>query len=184
MLKALLSRQITGFERTWSYDASYMRELLAASPWTFLKFSIVAAMTPRHDAPAAALAAVGIVGTLAEDCGPCTQICTDMAARGGVPAAVLKAILAGDSEAMGGDAALGYEFARAVLAKDIEGGDTARRAVVARWGQKGLVALSLALTTARIYPTVKYALGHGQTCSRVQVSGETAAVVRPLALAA
>ncbi len=96
MLKSIFSRQIARFEKTWTYDASYMRDLLAASPWTFLKFSVVTGMTARRDAPAEALAAVGIVATLVEDCGPCTQICVDMAARGGTPPQVLRAILAGD----------------------------------------------------------------------------------------
>jgi len=56
--------------------------------------------------------------------------------------------------------------------------------VVRRWGQKGLVALALTLTTARMYPTVKYALGHGKSCSRVTVAGEAAPHQAPAAIAA
>jgi hypothetical protein len=184
MLKALFSRRIAKFEKAWSYDASYMRDLLAASPVTFAKFSIVTGMTPRQDAPAEALAAAGIVGTLAEDCGPCTQISVDMAIAGGVPAGVLRAILVGDIDGMGETAALGYGFARSVLEKRLDEADAMREAVLQRWGHKGLVALSLALTTARIYPTVKYALGHGRTCSRVMVAGEATPVDKSLATAA
>ncbi len=178
MLRALFSRQITGFERQWRYDASYMRELLAASPWTFLKFSIVTALVPRADAPAGALAAAGMVGTLAEDCGPCTQIGADMAVKGGVDPRVIRAILAGDEAAMGEDAALAFRFARASLARDLEAADPLRDEIVRRWGHKGLVAVSLALTTARMYPTLKYALGHGKACSRVEVAGEPAPLRR------
>ena len=90
--------------------------ILAVSPWTFLKFAVVTSSSPRRAAPAAALAAAGLVGTLAEDCGPCTQISVDLAARGGVKPAVLRAILAGDEAAMGETAALAYRFARASLA--------------------------------------------------------------------
>lgn len=184
MLKAIFSRQIDRFEKTWTYDASYMRDLLAASPWTFLKFSMVAAMTPRKDAPPEALAAAGIVGTLTEDCGPCTQISVDMATAAGVKPEVLRAILAGDIAGMGETAALGYGFARAVLEKRLDEADLMREAVIRRWGHKGLVALSLALTSARMYPTVKYALGHGKACSRVIVAGGAAPVQKPLAVAA
>jgi hypothetical protein len=46
------------------------------------------------------------------------------------------------------------------------------------------VALALALTTARMYPTVKYALGHGKNCSRVMVAGDAAPFHPPLAEAA
>ena len=184
MLKALFSRQISNFEKTWNYDASYMRDLLAASPWTFLKFSIVTAMTPRRDAPPEALAAAGIVGTLAEDCGPCTQISVDSATAGGVSPEVLRAILGGDIDKMGQAAALGYGFARAVLEKRLDEADVMREAVLKRWGHKGLVALSLALTSARLYPTVKYALGHGKTCSRVTVAGAVMPVQKPTEAAA
>jgi hypothetical protein len=42
---------------------------------------------------------------------------------------------------------------------------------VKRWGRRALVSLALAITAARIYPTVKYALGHGKACMRVVVGG-------------
>lgn len=174
MLRALFSRYIDRFERQWRYDASYMRELLAVSPMTFIKFAIATSMTPRRDAPAAALTAAGIAGTMREDCGPCTQIGVDMAAMGGVRPEVLKAILSGDEAAMGEDASLAWRFARASLDRDMEAADPLRDEIVRRWGQRGLVALSLALTTARMYPTLKYALGHGKACSRVEVAGEPA----------
>ena len=38
-------------------------------------------------------------------------------------------------------------------------------------GRRALVSLAFAITAARIYPTVKYALGHGKACMRVVVDG-------------
>ena len=181
MLRALLKGQIDKMERTWGYDASYMRDVLRASPMSFLKFGFVSQMVDRKAAPAAALAAAGIAGTLAEDCGPCTQISVDMAAAGGVKPAILRAILAGDEAAMGETAALAWRFAQASLARDMAAADPLRDEIVRRWGDKGLVAIGLALTTARMYPTLKYALGHGRACSRVTVAGEAAPVVHKLA---
>jgi hypothetical protein len=185
MLRALLDRlAVRPFERRFDYDASYMREVLAASPAAFLKFSMVTGMVPRRDAPVEALAAAGIVGTLREDCGPCTQIGVDMAAKGGARPAVIRAILAGDVAAMGETAALAYRFAQASLDRDIEAADPLRDDIVRRWGQKALVAIALSLTTARMYPTLKYALGHGKACSKVVVGGESASISAPLRLAA
>lgn len=181
MLRALLKGQIDKMERTWGYDASYMRDVLRASPMSFLKFGLVSQMVDRKAAPAAALAAAGIAGTLAEDCGPCTQISVDMAAAGGVKPAILRAILAGDEAAMGETAALAWRFAQASLARDMAAADPLRDEIVRRWGDKGLVAIGLALNTARMYPTLKYALGHGRACSRVTVAGEAAPVVHKLA---
>ena len=43
MIKWLLRRRIGEFERTWNYDASYMREVLDADPSALMAFSKVAA---------------------------------------------------------------------------------------------------------------------------------------------
>ncbi len=181
MLKALLSRQIDAFERDFNYDASYMRDLLDADPWKFIKFSFLPSLGRGRRAPAEAIAAAGIVGTLAEDCGPCTQIGVDIAVRSGFDPAVLRAILAGDEAAMGETAALGYRFAKAVLARDMEEADPLRDEILKRWGKAGLVDISLSLTTARMYPTLKYGLGHGKACSRVIVAGVDAPFRKPVA---
>ena len=185
MLKALLDHfAIRPFERAFSYDAGYMRALLAARPASFLKFSVLPGLANRRDAPAEALAAAGIVATLREDCGPCTQIGVDIAVKGGVDRRVLRAILAGDTAAMGEAASLAHRFAQASLDRDMETADPLRDEIVRRWGDKALVAIALTLTTARMYPTLKYALGYGKTCSRVTVLGEAAPFERPALLAA
>jgi hypothetical protein len=175
---------VNTLERPFGYDASYAHEVVDAAPAVFLKFSFVTGLVDRRAAPAEALAAAGLVGTLAEDCGPCTQISVDLALKGGARPQALRAILAGDEVAMGPDAALGYRFASASLAKDLDAADAARDEVVRRWGTKGLIALAMALTTARMYPTLKYALGHGRACSKVMVAGEAAPFEKPALLAA
>lgn len=185
MFRALLDRfAIRPFERAYSYDANYLRALLAASPGVLLKFSVVTGLVARRDAPAAALAAAGIVATLREDCGPCTQIGVDIAVKGGVERKVLRAILAGDEAAMGEAAALAYRFAQASLDRDMETADPLRDEIVRRWGEKALIAVALTITTARMYPTLKYALGFGKACSKVTVAGEAAPFERPALMAA
>jgi hypothetical protein len=184
MLSLLLKSWLDRFERTWNYDASYMRYVLKVSPWSLAKFGLVAGMTDRKAAPAEALAAAGIAGTLIEDCGPCTQISVDMATAGGVDPTVLRAIVAGDEAAMGDTAALAWRFARASLARDLATADPLRDEILRRWGEEALVAISMALTTARMYPTLKYALGYGKACSQVVVAGEATSVVHAAALAA
>jgi hypothetical protein len=185
MLKALLDRfAIRPFEREFSYDASYLRAVLAARAATFLQFSFATNLVRRSDAPAEALAAAGIVATLREDCGPCTQIGVDIAVKGGMDRQVLRAILTGDEAGMGETAALAYRFAQASLDRDMETADPLRDEIVRRWGQRGLVAIALTITTTRMYPTLKYALGYGKACSKVTVAGEAAPFERPALLAA
>lgn len=183
MLKAFLSRQLGKMERQFDYDASYMRQMLNVSPATFVKFGFVTQLVDHKAAPGEILAAAGIAATLAEDCGPCTQIGVDMATAKGVDPAILRAILAGDEAAMGEVAALGWRFARASMTRDMEAADPLRDEIVRRWGDKGLMAVSLAITTARMYPTLKYALGYGKACSRVTVQGQATPVAH-VALAA
>ena len=178
MLKAILHAVTGRFERRYDYDASYMRELIDIDPAAFFAFSKVQGLSSYRRAPPEALVAAGLVGTLAEDCGPCTQIVVKMAEEGGMPSAMLKAILVGDEAGMGPNAALAWRFARASLARDMEAADPLRDEIVRRWGKKALASLSLALATARVYPTVKYAMGYGKTCSKIDVRGEA---IAPLA---
>lgn len=175
LLKAYLSRWLDGFEKTFDYDASYMRHVLRANPASLVKFAFGTRAADVKAAPPEALIAAGLVGTMTEDCGPCVQVGVDIATASGVDPAVLRAILAGDEAAMGETAALGYRFARASLARDMEACDPLRDEIVRRWGDKALVAISLSIVASRMYPTLKYALGYGKACSRVTVAGETVA---------
>jgi hypothetical protein len=184
MMKSFFNRYLDKFERTWNYDASYMRDVIRANPASFMKFMFGTSAADRKAAPPEALIAAGLVGTLSEDCGPCTQIGVDMAAANGVKPEVLRAILAGDEAAMGEAAALAWRFARASLARDMIAADPLRDEIVKRWGHEGLVAIGLTLTASRMYPTLKYALGHGKTCSKVVVAGQDVAPVAPMPVAA
>ena len=75
MLKAFVSRQITRRERDLGYDLTYVRDLLDADPRAFFRFSKIMAISEyRRDLPLAASFAAKLVGTMAEDCGPCTQL--------------------------------------------------------------------------------------------------------------
>jgi hypothetical protein len=176
MFRWLARKRIDAFERAFSYDMSYARDLLDADLDALLRFNKVMGISRyRKGVPPAPWYAVKLVGTLAEDCGPCTQIVATMAEREGVDPAVIRAVLAGDVEAMPDDVALAFRFAQAALAHGPEA-DELRQQVVARWGPKGLISLAFGLTASRLFPTLKYALGHGRACTRVTVGGQAAPV--------
>jgi hypothetical protein len=176
MWKWLLRRRLAAFGRAYNYDMSYAEEILDADPAALMAFSKVMGMGRyRKDVPRDAWYAAGLAGTLAEDCGPCTQLAVTMAERDGIPAPVLRAIVEHDIDAMPDDVSLAFRFANASLARDPEA-DALREQVVERWGKRGLVSLAFALTTSRMYPTLKYALGHGRACVRVNVGGAPVAV--------
>jgi hypothetical protein len=172
MLKWFLKRKLDAFERAYSYDISYARELLDADPAALIAYSKVVGMAGyRKGVPRDPWFAAGIAAVLAEDCGPCTQLGVDRASEAGVPSEVVRAVVAGDVDAMPDDVALAYRFARASLDRAPEA-DELRDEVVRRWGPRGLVSLAFAITSARMFPTLKSALGHAEACTRVRVAGE------------
>lgn len=116
---------------------------------------------------------------MAEDCGPCTQLGIDMAQREGVDAAILRAIVARDYAAMPEEVALAVRFTEATLRHAPEADDL-REEVLRRWGKRGLISLAFSMLSARVYPTLKYALGHGRACTRLVIGGEARLVLREL----
>jgi hypothetical protein len=100
-----------------------------------------------------------------------------MALRDGVDGKVLAAVLSKDDAQLPEQVLLTVKFARASLAHDIAA-DELRDEIVKRWGKRALISLGFAIVSARIYPTLKYALGHGKTCTRVVVDGKPVAVAR------
>jgi len=178
MVRRLLRRTIESFERKWNYDASYLKEIADLSPWAALKFSLATSLgSYRRDVPPAALFAAGITAVRSEDCGPCTQLAIAMAEQQGVHPEILRALLKDDEAAMPEEVALAWRFTRATLAHDAAADDY-RDEIVRRWGPRAVVTLAFAITTARMYPTVKYAMGHGKICARVIVNGAPVAIDR------
>jgi len=171
MIGWALKRWIARFERDFNYDAGYVHEIVDVSPRAAWLFSRATALGRfRRDLPTDAWFAASITAVRREDCGPCTQLIVTMGERAGVSPAVLRAVLADAPEDMSPDAALAWRFARATLAHDAAADDY-REIIVERWGRRALIGLAFAITAARIYPTVKYALGYGKACTRVVVGG-------------
>jgi alkylhydroperoxidase family enzyme len=178
MLTWLIHRRLRAFERAYDYDASYMHELLDIDRGAFFAFARVTKLGHfRKGVPREARFAASLVGTIAEDCGPCTQLNVTMAIREGVDPKQLAAVLRGDDAAMSDTVRLAVRFARAALAHAPEA-DELRDAIRAKWGPRALVSISLALTASRMYPTLKYALGHGKACQRMVVGDAPIAVAR------
>jgi hypothetical protein len=184
MMKWALRKGIEKFEREWKYDAGYMRDMIDASPRAAWLFARVTALGQfRRDVPVEAWCAAGITAVRHEDCGPCTQLGVQMAERAGVRPEVLRAVLTDNVDAMPPEVALAWRFTRATLAHDVAA-DAYREEIVKRWGRRALVSIAFAITAARLYPTVKYALGHGKACMRVVVGGAPVKLDHGRALAA
>lgn len=181
MLDWLIRRRLAAFEKTYGYDISYARELLAVNRKGFLRFARVQPMADCRDGvPAEAWYAAKLAAVRAEDCGPCTQLSVDMARAAGVADEVLRAVLCNDLAALDADTALAVRYTQAAVARAPEL-LALRDEVQRRWGERALTSLALSITAVRMFPMLKYALGHGHACVQVQVGRET---IQPPALPA
>jgi hypothetical protein len=170
MLTWIFKRWLNKFEREWDYDVTYMRTVLdECGPDALAPFSGVAKVSAyKKDAPPDVYYTAALLATRNGDCGPCLQLVANMAHRAHVPPAVIRAVLAGDREAMPENVQLTYDFTRAVLARD--GWDGAvREELRKRFGPRAIVSLSYAIAIGGFYPAFKYAYGVGHACQRVQV---------------
>ncbi len=169
MLRWILSRQIAAAERRFGAPLDYLRDMLAAAPGLLVRFGAgTALLARRRRAPADAWHVAALAGTLHEDCGTCLQLGVRLARKDGLPAEVLRAVLAREPARLPEPLAEAFRFADAVCRADGSEGPF-RDALRARLGQEALVELSLAVASARVFPTVKRGMGHAVSCSLVDV---------------
>ena len=181
MFRWLMRRWITTFERDYDYDMSYVRDMLEVSPRAVRVFGRLNALGRyRRGVPKEAYFAAALVAVRWEDCGPCTQLTVTMAERAGVAPTQLRAVLARDERAMTEETRLGFRFTEAVLTHESEA-DALRDEIVRRWGRDAVISLGFGIAAARVFPTVKYALGHGKACTRVTIAGAVVPVLREAA---
>jgi hypothetical protein len=174
-------RTLRAFARRYGYDVSYLEMMLNHSPAAFFKFApLMKASAHREAVPIDASFAAKIVGALAEDCGPCTQLVVDMALEAGMPRDQIEAVLRRDPRAMNDASTLGFRFADAVARRSADD-DEFRDAVRAQWGEKGVIDLTLALQMGRMFPMVKAGLGYARECRRVSVDGNNVDVIKQAA---
>ncbi|MCB9735744.1 MAG: hypothetical protein H6745_24425 [Deltaproteobacteria bacterium] len=180
MLRWLIKRKIAAFEADNHYDATYLHHVLdAAGPGALGRFARATKLGHWDGGlPRDALHAARVAAIVHEDCGPCTQLAVGFAAEAGVPDEIVRAVLRGDDAALPADAHLAVAFTRAAMRRAPEAA-ALRREVVARFGERGLVALAFTMTAAKLYPSLKYALGHGEACSLVKVGGTMTPVAHP-----
>jgi hypothetical protein len=181
MRKFIARRMLRTFSKRYGYDTSYIEMVLEESPSAFFKFApVMKAAAHREVAPVEASFAAKITGALSEDCGPCTQLCVDMALEAGMANDQIEAVLRRDIRAMTPATLLGFQFADAVVHRSMED-ETCRDAIRARWGEKGVIDLTMALQMGRLFPMIKLALGYAKECRRVTVAGHQVDVIKQAA---
>jgi hypothetical protein len=181
MIGFLGRRMIDAMERHLNSDMSYLRALRAASPRGFDTFLKASALSRHREVvPIAASHAARLTSLAFEDCGPCVQIAVDQARAAGMADAIIRAILAADMASMPEEVALACRFTRSILTRSANL-DELREAVRARWGDGGVVDLTMATQGSRLYPMLKLGLGYMESCHQVRVGADQIAPTGPAA---
>lgn len=184
MLNTLIDRLIRKQEAATGESADFLRDLYAGSPTSFWRFALFLPMSRHRGAlPRDAGCAVRIAAVHAEDCGPCLQTVINLSLVAGARPEILRAAVEKNLDAMDEETRLAFEFARYLCARDARS-EELRSAVERRWGKAGLAEIALAIASTRVFPTVKRAMGYGQTCQRVVIAGEESDAVLREATAA
>jgi|CXWL01.1.fsa_nt_gi alkylhydroperoxidase family enzyme len=156
----IIERRLRAIEYEHRIPLAHLRQMLRVSPLGFLKFLMVMPLARfRRALPPEAYHIARIITASHEDCGTCLQTEVRLAQQAGVSAATLHATLDENPCALSPDLAEVYFFVEAVATCNGAEEDF-REAILRRYGEVGLVELSLAIAVCRVFPTVKHVMGY------------------------
>ena len=160
--------EIDNFEAHYKYDSTYMRELLDHSPEGFAKFNSFLPLSSHREKLkpeeywVAKLAAMQV-----EDCGECLQLNVRMALEAGVPRALVQAVIrrGRDLPERLRDV---YDYARSVANHEMVDNELMER-MEAGFDKGALLEFGLCIATAKVFPTIKRAVGYTKACSLIEI---------------
>lgn len=164
VIRWLVEKRLRAVEHEQGVPLACLRHILRVLPPHFLKFMKMMPLARfRRALPLEAYHIARIVTASHEDCGTCLQMEVHLAKQAGVSAALLHTILDEAPCALPSDLAEVYFFAEAVATCNGEE-DEYREAILRRYGEIGLVELSLAITVSRMLPTLLHVMGYAAPC--------------------
>lgn len=161
-------QQIRDFETRYKYDATYMRDLLESSPAGFMKFQNFLPLSGHteklgaEDYWVAKLAAMQV-----EDCGECLQLNVRMALEAGVSRDLIAAAIGG-GEALPANLKDVHLYARGVAGHEAVDDGLMDR-IKARYSKGALLEFGLCIASAKVFPSIKRAVGYTKSCSLIKI---------------
>lgn len=173
MIRTVFNRMLVSMGNRYDYDVAYMQDILNSDLRGFLKYMGFQSMSShKGNLPPGILLAARLRAIIRDDCGPCTQLMVNMAIEDGVKPAIICALINKDFDQLPDDIALVARFTELVLDHNLEA-DTLRDEILDVWGTEGLIAISYGISSSRVYPALKYAMGYGKACTRIDVNDES-----------
>lgn len=159
---------INDFEQHYQYDGTYMRELLAASTEGFKRFHNFLPLSEYREKLSLEDYWIGKLAAMqVEDCGDCLQLNVRMALEAGLAKSVLEAAIGG-GEHLSDRLQDIYHYARHVASNDSVDFELLDR-IASRYDKAALLELGICVATAKVFPTVKRALGYTRNCRLVEI---------------
>ena len=164
MISFLLRKAFAAFGRKYDYNTTYLQEVSTIYPakaWRYLlltPYSLHRSSASKESYFAAKIASAHIA-----DCGPCTNLCIEMALEAGIDRQELNSIILGNEKSMSPDILMGYKYAHAIHANS-PALDNLIHEIEIQYGKKGLWDLSTAVAMGDFYPKLKRGLGEAKSC--------------------
>lgn len=177
LLKSIIDRRLMAMGRRYHYDIGYARDILQTGLRPFAVFcSTFVLANHRQVVPMEPWFIAKWVAVKQEDCGPCQQLVIDMGLEQGLSPALWDAVIQGDLARMPADVGLVYQWSHGVATHEHEADQLAnwRTQLVERWGERGVVSLTLAMAGGRSFPMIKRAMGHHPSCQILRTDKPTA----------
>ncbi|HWL52789.1 MAG TPA: hypothetical protein VNQ90_10155 [Chthoniobacteraceae bacterium] len=157
---------LRSFGEHYDYDTSYLEELLETSTEAFKAFEAAMPMARvRKAAPVDLLMIAKLAAMNAQDCGPCTLLSVKMAREAGVDEATIRGALKGGA-GLEGDRRDVHDYAVDVALNRELPADLLPR-LQERLGREVVAELAVNIVATKLYPTLKRALGHSQSCALI-----------------
>src|SRR5690606_14136072 len=156
------------FEAHYGYDATYMKEMLRDNPEALSAFNAFLPMASfRKHAPVDVYYTAKVTAFQLADCGPCLQLSIRKAREDGVSRELLQHLLK-EPERLSPLLAKVRAFTRAILC-DEENHNGLRKELVEEIGNAAVIEIALGASSSHIFPVMKRALGHHQSCSLISL---------------
>lgn len=160
--------EIQHFESTYQYDTTYMKAMLAASPAAYEVFEHFLPMASfRQSANPEVYFTAKLTAFRMVDCGPCLQLAVRMAREGGLDAERIRKVLDA-STPLQPELERIRTFVRAILVGETDP-HALRSEIEKAYGVETVVEIALVVAAAQVFPVVKRAMGHYQSCATVAI---------------
>ena len=168
MLRWFFERKIAAAERELGVPATESRYMLRHSINALFAYASLRKLARFHGPlPADVYAAAKIAAYRQQDCGSCLQITVNLAKKSGVSVDLIRTLLDGRTDTL--PEALREVSQYASEQANRVDNPVLRERLRQRYGDAGLIALALAITSAGTFPTFKRAVGLATTCSQVRI---------------